>query len=495
MCILFAVLISQKTTLLTCVFFHYVTVEAVVKEDQVERPANSVMLHVPPLDVTILSNDISFLCDARGECHKRGLNRFWERTRPLFECNAIRSIEIVVAETGSVVLFNAVVKDKDKDKDGCADDGEHKEEEKEEDGTTLPNHKVASTQCIQSIKAGLSTRAEADYKKTRSSEDPPTSVVVNFSTIPNERLGYHIMEQKWLNELLALSRDKGIVSFELPENLDGMQCALSFEATYRVFPFRADSIAATGMMADLQLLTQTKFEVLQLMPLSVVDAKLIFGQPIEVCPKLESDLAQYKEMKILCGSVLRYLSENEVALLLRGTDIGNVESLELGNRLYHTDAQTYLLMAEDLPSLSRNMASQSQSEPNANRNLLATGTLVRYAIAEQLLDSDCKTPFSLEGNADAMKELTEVAEGSLDSLERLDSNCVLDFALRREKESPSESRLPNDATAGGDASVSEDDPWTDHNGVGAVAQAKGKSPDDASDSSDSWSDFRYDLLD
>ena len=106
----------------------------------------------------------------------------------------------------------------------------------QDNGVLVNHHKVAAEQCIQSIHAGLSTRAEADYKKTRSAQDPPTSVIINFSTLANNRLGFHTLQQKWLNELLALSRDKGVVSFELPENLDGMQVALSFEATYRVFP-------------------------------------------------------------------------------------------------------------------------------------------------------------------------------------------------------------------------------------------------------------------
>ena len=152
---------------------------------------------------------------------------------------------------------------------------------------------------------------------------------------------------------------------------------------------------------------------------------------MEVCAKLENDLAQYNEMKTLCGSVLRYLSENDVALLLRGTDTDDAETLEMTSRLYHTNQQTYLLMAEDLPSLSRNlMESSQQSElKEKHSSLLASGTLVRYAIAEQLLDSDCKPPFTLEGDVNAMKELADVAESSLDALERSDANCVLDMAL------------------------------------------------------------------
>jgi hypothetical protein len=61
--------------------------------------------------------------------------------------------------------------------------------------------------------------------------------------------------QKWLKQPLALARDKGTVSFELPENLDGMQCALSLQVTYKVFPYPAHSLLACLVMADLALLT------------------------------------------------------------------------------------------------------------------------------------------------------------------------------------------------------------------------------------------------
>ena len=482
-------------------FYSIIIVEAVAKEDQAERPANSV---VPSLDVTVLTSDVSFLCDAKQECHKRGLKKFWERARPLFENTLIRSIEIVVAETGSIILSNAdsqkiddngVEKETDEtaedEKDCLPEDDQHDDP---------PTHEILAAKCIHSIKAGLSTRAEADYKKTRSSEDPPSAVVVNVSTISNDRLGYHELVQKWLNDLLALARDKGAVSFELPESLDGMQCALSFEATYKVFPFRADSIAASGAMADLQLLLQSKFQVVQLMPLSCVDAHLVFGQPIEVRAKLESDLAQYNEMKALVGSVLRYLSEKEVALLLRATNADGTESTDvLANSLYHTDGQTFLLMAEELPCRNLIEPSQSQPDTKANTDLPTTGMLVRYAIAEQLLDCNSSKRFAPEGVVESMTELSDYVENVLDCLPSNDVNLLLDYAVQHKIESSS--TTVSTAAESCDACVSEEALWTDNDGVGArVAQARANdqdvSMDDISTSDDSmnvdWNAFSYD---
>lgn len=510
-------------------------VEAVVKEDTT-RVDDGEDGFVPPLDVTILTSDVSFLCDTKQDCHKRGLNRLWERVRPLFENNSIRTVEICCAETGLVVLSNANADKKDNGKANDDDDnkksstndgendtivvdenagneengkngntnaGEKKQGEDEQNEPLLEpdgddsqsNHNAASVKCIQGIKLGLSTRAEADYKKTRSMEDPPPSVSVAFSTFSCDRLGYHTLVQKWLNELLALTCEKGIVSFELPENVDGMQCALSFEATYKVFPFRVDSIQASMAMTDLRLLSQSKFEVLKLIPLSCVDGSLLFGTPMEVCAKLEleNDLAQYTEMKALVGLTLQYLNEKDVALVLRATD---TEPTSTEPSLQHQDGQTFLLMAKDVPTL----LNPSQRQSKTVGDFPSSGMLMRYAIAEQLLDSTSTMPATIEGY-EPMAELGDFLSSSMDSVETSSSNLLVDYALMKNaSESPTstdDQTQPTVASQESDTSMSDEDvQWMDKEGVGSrVAQAEDRDDDDRpmdddmSDSDESFTDM------
>ena len=346
--------LSCDLTILVLGYFRS-SVEAVAKEDQDCQSTNSL---VTPLDVTILTNDISFLCDIKEDCHKRGLNRFWDRVAPLFRRNAIRSIEFIVAQTGCVAVARKIEVTGESDDD--KNDADALQKEKSSPNTN--EQVIAAVQCIRAINTQLTKRAEADYKKSRGSEDPPSPVVINFSLITNDRMGYHPVVQKWFRDLLALDQGKGRITLDLPETIDGMQCALSFEATYKVFPFRADSAAAAGLMTDLQLLARSGFEVLQLVPLSCVDASLISGVPIAVCARLENDLAKYNEMKALVSCLLKYLSDKEVALFLRSTDIIDAASRPIGDPLYHMNGQTFLLMAEELPGGDLMTRSQSQQE-------------------------------------------------------------------------------------------------------------------------------------
>jgi hypothetical protein len=467
-------------------------VEAIVREDRANQSNNSI---AAPLDVAILTNDVSFLCDPKQDCHKRGLNRFWERMRPFFERNAIRSIEIVVAETGSVVLAgnDETAQDEMENLDTENPDTEMPDASSDKCDAP-PKQEIAALHCIQSIKTQFTKRSEADYKKTRGSEDPPTAVEISLASIPNNRLGYHTLLQKRLSEVLALARKKGWLAFELPETMDGMQCSLSFEATYKVFPFRADSIAAAGLMADLQHLTQAKFEVMQLVPLSCIDASLIFGVPITVCAKLENDLAQYKEMKALIGCLFQYLSVKEVALVLRSKDVRASESLDLCEALYHAHGQVFLLMAEELPC--QNLMAPSQSQPSISQTKGAstgpsTGMLARFASAEQLVDSGSSKVIGADGDIESMKELTEYVENSLDFLDSSALNPLLiDVTNTVQHDSASDTVLTDESDSGADT------PWTDHDGVGARLRSNGSDAehtlDDFSDDDDDvWNGFVY----
>mmetsp|Transcript_20961 Transcript_20961/g.38074 ORF Transcript_20961/g.38074 Transcript_20961/m.38074 type:complete len:103 (-) Transcript_20961:62-370(-) len=101
-----------------------------------------------------------------------------------------------------------------------------------------------------------------------------------------------------------------------------------------------------------------------------------------------------------------------------------------------------------------------------------------------------------------MKELADVAESSLDELDRSDANCLLDYALGN-----LEAPMNTDATKNEDASETteeeEDGPWADTSGVGALA-AKGHASNDSNDAaegerdnesvdSEEWNNFTYDF--
>ena len=65
-----------------------------------------------------------------------------------------------------------------------------------------------------------------------------------------------------------------------------------------------------------QSLLQARVNVIQTIPLSSVDSLLIFGVPMSAQASLENDLCRYNEMKMLVCQLWKYLSRNDVALVL-----------------------------------------------------------------------------------------------------------------------------------------------------------------------------------
>jgi hypothetical protein len=48
------------------------------------------------LDITIMTNDISFLSDTNETSHKRGVKTFWERLKPKLQNGKLGNLQIVV---------------------------------------------------------------------------------------------------------------------------------------------------------------------------------------------------------------------------------------------------------------------------------------------------------------------------------------------------------------------------------------------------------------
>jgi hypothetical protein len=120
--------------------------------------------------------------------------------------------------------------------------------------------------------------------------------------------------------------------------------------------------------------------------------------------------------------------------------------------------------------------------------------LVRVASAEQLVDSGSNKVLGADGDVEAMKEISEYVENSLDFL---DSSALNPLLIAAMKASQYESVLETVSTEESDFGA--DTPWTDNDGVGSRVRANGsdgeeslanKSEDDDS-MGDVWNAFSY----
>ena len=308
-------------------------------------------------------------------------------------------------------------------------------------------HLMDALNCIKTIQNQVDKRQVADRKLFR--DQPVTNIMVS---LVKSRGALDTLSRRWLSQLISNPDSRGCISFDLPESLDGTQCTVTFDVKYKIMPFRADSFAAAGLVADLELLTSSDIELVQLVPISSVDASLVFGVPMAIGPGFQGTVAQYQEMKALVHFLLRFLSSHQTALLLRTRNTGRdlhgrkTSRQQSPGPLYHTNDQTLLLMAEELPGQNLMSsggegtdASTASSLPLQTDMSIATGQpvskdkavvpveamLFRYATAEQILDvGDCQAG-SADGDPETLQQLSEYVENSLELLETDFVNPIL----------------------------------------------------------------------
>lgn len=273
-----------------------------------------------------------------------------------------------------------------------------------DDSHLIHKHGLVISECVRTIQTQLVAQADNDFQKNRSILDAGESPMnISFSVIDNSTVGYQFLVRQWVRDaLLAQNLHSSNLELDLPETLDGTQCSVSLDVSYQVFPFSADSAECTRFLTDLQLLSESKLEVVQLVPLSSIDAGLLFGIPMLVRVGLASDLDQFQVMQFLVRSLFSLLNERESAVLLRRTGGKTPKSASTG--IFHSSEQTFLLMAKELPKTAH-------GAPNS-------GILYQYAHADQLLaEATLPTNEVALLDEDTQRQYADYVEQALECLE------------------------------------------------------------------------------
>jgi hypothetical protein len=221
---------------------------------------------------------------------------------------------------------------------------------------------------------------------------------------------------------------------------------------------------------------------------------LMFGTPLAVTAAFDDDLARYTEMKTVLSLLLHHLCDKECAMLLRSTnsaDSGNV----FGDPLYHSNDQTFILMAEEVPGqhlLSLGLDSSQSINGLAKTISPSEAMLFRYATSEQVIDlSRSDVVGKLEENKESLKQLSEYVESSLDFLESNAVNPLLIAPSKGEQIKMGE-KLVVETSQAGTQQESKKDHWDDNAGVGskepAVYESSNEEMEERSDLDSIWND-------
>lgn len=395
-----------------------------------------------PLDsITILTNDVSFVSDTRAKAHNAGLDSFWNRVKTHFLDSKIQSIRIVVLLTDAVEVV---------------------EDEQDVSLEDTRSRGLAIAECINAINQQIHKKVEAEFHANRSHLQfdaskhlPATNIAL--STVDNSTVGLKTLLRTWSRERLQGSCR---LTLDLPETMDSSQCSLALDAVYKSIPFRLDSQPARALQQDLELLGQAKLQVEKLVSIASLDASLLYGVPIRVRPGLESDIQSHNEMMLLVQSLFHQLSHKEYALVLASE--GPQSSHEEG--LFHSNYQTFVLMAEEIP-----IPLQETTSPS-------TGLLFRVASADHLMEEIGPADFiSLNRKKDSTNPFADYVEQALDCLAYSDAtvgyNPLYADAIKARPRRPSWETK----TTWSESSMM--DIWNDSSGVGASKAAVGTEQD------------------
>ena len=336
--------------------------------------------------------------------HKREFGNFWERVKPHFQPSKVRKLSIVVVSTGRRVQRI---------------DTEFKHENPSaatnsiEDGTNsvaaLGGVALDFDVYVRLIQEECRQRGEGDFINNRSkvqfgSKDIPP-VDIKLSTIDNTSVGFNSIYREILREY---SPGWYPVQFDLPETLDGTQFSVSFDVTYKTMPFSHNSSMALGLTRDLELLERSTLEVVQLVPIALIDASLLYGIVLTARSHLENDMDQSHEMDLIVRSLLVRLSKKDSALLLRSK--GPADD---SGGLFHFSGQYFILMAEELPASIKGVTTPSRA------------TLHRYTSADHILTEPSSSRANTDNDHDTICALSNLVDASLELCERKAVNPLL----------------------------------------------------------------------
>ena len=285
----------------------------------------------------------------------------------------------------------------------------------------MPN-RLDILQCVSFLRHRIQDVSDATMK-------------IKLDFMDGSLVDFQTLLQMWMKESLVQTYQSvdGKLQFELPETIDGTMCSISLDLKYTLLPGRINSDSTMELIRDMQHLSSLSpscVEVLQTVPLHSVDSSLIYGVPMYARSGLEhDDLCQCNQMKILVRQLWRYLSRNDVALLLRVRRDRHKENDK--DDSFHTRNQSYgelyLLTAQvavqkQIIHLDSSMQSSSVLDiiPDSHRKgeSPCNGILYRYATKNQILHfgNEESDHGGEEENTEEVSEYADYIDRSMDLL-------------------------------------------------------------------------------
>jgi hypothetical protein len=374
------------------VSFYYFAVDTILDEDSKFDgfvTSKNLQKSRAPINVTIICSDVSLFCDSNLDSHRIGLQAFLDHVIPYFQQELICSIKIATATTSGQVALQLDESDENATLHAVS---ENATASLTNESKFQENFRVAIEKCARMIEWKIDDVVSGFHQSRNGSSD--TSIRLSFSMIKNSSVDFISLSHSVLRDALLghkVCLASRLRRIDLPVSGDGIHCSISLEASYQIFPFSINSLHAEILSKDLEELSTMHLTVSKRIPLSAIDASLLYGVPFVIRAGMEQDYTQFCEMKIVVRSLFRVLQAQEQAILLHGrlpacdeermrSDLGeeNDDEKHLHVGSSYQSEQYFVLMAQEIPTSTMNHADWPVT-PNC-------GLLFRMAHFDHLLN-------------------------------------------------------------------------------------------------------------
>jgi hypothetical protein len=336
-----------------------------------QRPKENQSL---PLEFTILTSDMALFSETCSTKHVDCFERFAQKMKTLSQTDRISIIRLIVVETHMLAIGI--------DQSPTAESGRDA-------------YKKARTECISAIK-GVMDEIEINGSPTSSTGQ---LVQYSLSLMDGSISSYKALSCKIFRENLGVHNLRRQIGFDLPETPDGTQCRMYFDIFFQIFPYKLGSQEAKTLVEDLHRLSHSTLEIIQLVPVSCVDASLLYGVPFSVNPVLEQNFDRNEETECLTTVFFRYLQERDLSILFRASpSTGQPAGIDRPN-----DVQNFLLMPQEFP--------EAMNTPPRS------GLLFHYAEANQLISEAVQMNLNRNLDTDMGIQYTEYIESAMSTLD------------------------------------------------------------------------------
>jgi hypothetical protein len=431
-----------------------------------------------PLSVTILTSDVSLLLDVDVESHLRGLGGFLDRVERHFQDAKFQTIRIAILR-GKTVPIDASgyipVKPDPSETDEINDAYCHRAPQVSE--------------LLKRLQEQIESKSEELFKRIRSQILFDAKMVARMDVqvfSVDSKYGYHTLLQKVSQDAVSRqpSGSSQTLRLSLPETEDFDACIVAMQASYKIMPFRLDSVLSTSLYRDLEILSRSELIALQLSPIESIDASLMYGVPISIRSGLAENTDQHRENLLILQSILKTLANKDCALFLSAKLPDDIDDHPDNYLFQESQDQMYVLLPELLGSKA--------GPPTFN------GVIFRVALADHILkpsSGEEARQHCIDNQNGETNEYLEFVETSLDSLDcspfnpllmtqgkNVDENDTVspekkkvtwqeDCIQAHHKElEPTDTREPSNQP-------SAEEIWNDNSGIGMIMTEKKKHTD------------------